>query len=106
MDKNQIANIFTYHAPVGTQTERYEKIRSAARDLANVINDAVPDSREKAVALTNLQQTTMWANAGIAINEALKAQANAKMQEAQANAANANPVPVSGTETAPAQKQQ
>lgn len=65
----QIDNIFTYHKPFGNQAERYGFIRAAAKSLALVMRDACPESREKALALTNLQQSVMWANASIAINE-------------------------------------
>lgn len=64
-----IDNIFTYHAPFGNQAERYGTLRTAARNLAMSINALCPDSREKSLALTNLQQSVMWANASIAINE-------------------------------------
>ena len=47
-----------------------QEAAEAARELAEIIDDACPDSREKSLALTNLQQATMWANASIAINEA------------------------------------
>ncbi len=69
MDAQQIENIFTYHAPKGDQAQRYERLRTLAKELAYAINSACPDSREKALAITSLQQTTMWANAAIAINE-------------------------------------
>lgn len=69
MDNNQIENIFSYHPPFGDQTQRYVKIRMIARALAAEINESCPDSREKALAITNLQQSVMWANASIAINE-------------------------------------
>lgn len=69
MTNEQIDNIFTYHKPFGSQAERYETLRTQARNLASIINRECPDSREKALALTNLQQAIMWANASIAINE-------------------------------------
>lgn len=69
MTKQQIENTFTYHAPKGDQPVRYEDIRRQARALAEVIARHCPDSREKSLALTNLQQAVMWANASIAINE-------------------------------------
>lgn len=69
MDKNDIDNIFTYHAPFGDQAERYVKIRETAKELALVIMENCPDSREKSVALTKVQESVMWANASIAINE-------------------------------------
>lgn len=69
MNKEQIDNIFTYHAPFGTQQERYIAIRTKARELAHLLNEACPESREKSLALTNLQQSIQMANASIAINE-------------------------------------
>jgi hypothetical protein len=65
----QINDIFTYHKPTGDQSIRYENLRTMARDLARLINDSCPESREKSLAFTNLQQAIMWANASIAINE-------------------------------------
>lgn len=69
MTKDQIDNIFTYHAPFGTQQERYVRIREKAKELAYLINEDCPESREKSLALTNLQQSVQMANASIAINE-------------------------------------
>ena len=62
-------NIFTYHKPFGNQPERYQRLRDKAKELGQMIQNDCPDSRERAVALTNLQQTIMWAYAAIAINE-------------------------------------
>ena len=64
-----IENTFTYHAPFGDQTDRYVIIRKAAKDLAITMDRACPESREKSLALTAVQQAVMWANASIAINE-------------------------------------
>ncbi len=69
MDTTQITNIFSYHKPFGDQQGRYEGLRITARLLAEQINSACPESREKSLAITSLQQTIMWANASIAINE-------------------------------------
>jgi hypothetical protein len=69
MDDKQIDNIFTYHSPSGNQPKRYEILRDTARELAYLINTSCPESREKSLAITSLQQTIMWANASIAINE-------------------------------------
>ena len=69
MTTDQINNNFSYHAPKGDQQERYEVIREAAKQMAILINAACPESREKALAMTNLEQSIMWANAAIARNE-------------------------------------
>jgi len=65
----QIENNFTYHPPNDDQIPRYKALRSLGKDLANAINSYTPDSREKSLALTNLEQSIMWANAAIARNE-------------------------------------
>lgn len=60
---------FTYHAPKLGQPEKYTAIRAKAKELAEMIVELVPESREQSLALTNLEQAVMWANAGIARNE-------------------------------------
>ena len=69
MDAQEIQKRFTYHAPKDGQPEKYETIRSAARAFAMVLNDLCPDSREKSLAFTSLEEAVMWANASIARNE-------------------------------------
>jgi hypothetical protein len=65
---DRIENNFTYHAPAGDQPQRYLEIRETAKAFARLIDSLVPESREKALAMTNLEQTVMWACAGIARN--------------------------------------
>ena len=66
-----VDRVFKYHAPFGDQAYRYEELRAAARVLAGKIEQMCPNSREKSLAFTNLQETVMWANASIAINESM-----------------------------------
>lgn len=65
---NQIENNFKYHAPKEGQQEKYEAIRSKAKELAYLIDEACPGSREKSLAMTKLEESVMWANASIARN--------------------------------------
>lgn len=64
----KIENNFTYHAPKEGQPAKYQAIREKAKELAYLIDELVPDSREKALAMTKLEECSMWANAGIARN--------------------------------------
>lgn len=64
-----IENTFTYHAPNESQIVKYAALRAEAQKLAYIIKDACPESREKSIALTKLQECIMMANASIAINE-------------------------------------
>jgi hypothetical protein len=69
VDDADLANRFTYHAPKDGQPERYGRIRSAAHELATLLNSECPESREKSLAMTHLEDAVMWANASIARNE-------------------------------------
>lgn len=69
MDTKDIDNRFTYHPPKEGQAERYITIRDAAKSLAELLNEECPDSREKSLAITHLEDCVMWANASIARNE-------------------------------------
>ena len=64
-----IDNNFTYHRPMESQLPKYEHIRERAREFAFLLEDFCPDSREKSLALTKLEECVMWANASIARNE-------------------------------------
>lgn len=64
-----IDHIFKYHAPKDDQPARYESIRATAKTLAEHILSNCPESRERSLALTNLEQSIFWANASIARNE-------------------------------------
>ena len=66
MEEKELDLRFTYHAPKEGQPEKYTKIRSSAGILAAIINDACPESREKSLAFTALEEAVMWANASIA----------------------------------------
>ena len=69
MEAERIENNFTYHKPTEDQAVRYVHIRNHAKDFAYVIENACPDSREKSLAMTKLEEAVMWANAAIARNE-------------------------------------
>lgn len=66
MEENDIKNRFTYHAPKEGQPVIYEAIREQARQFAMYLNTAVPESREKSLAITHLEEVVFWANAGLA----------------------------------------
>ena len=52
---------FDYHVPTASQLERLAEQREAFKQLAAVL-DQLPHSREKSLALTNLEQAAHWAN--------------------------------------------
>ncbi|SEN43299.1 hypothetical protein SAMN04487895_101513 [Paenibacillus sophorae] len=64
-----IENNFSYHPPKVGQSEKYQQIREKAKEFAYLIDELAPSSREKSLAMTNLEQSVFWANAAIARNE-------------------------------------
>ena len=65
----EIEKRFTYHRPKEGQPEKYTQLREKSKELAYLIQELCPDSREKSLAITKLEEAVMWANAAIARNE-------------------------------------
>lgn len=62
---NELERRFTYHQPTEGQVESMQDMRWRAKGLAYCISNNVPDSREKALALTKLEEAIMHANSGV-----------------------------------------
>lgn len=67
-DPMNLDNAFKYHPPQPGQNEKYESIRAKAKELALLIVETQPESRERSLAITKLEEASFWANAGIARN--------------------------------------
>lgn len=65
----EIEKRFNYHPPKEGQPEKYQKLRDRIKSLAYYVFEVCPDSRERSLALTKLEEAVMWANAAIARNE-------------------------------------
>lgn len=65
----EIEKRFTYHPPKEGQPQRYEHLRERFKEMAYVIVHECPDSRERSLALTKLEEAIFWSNASIARNE-------------------------------------
>ncbi|MFP5377928.1 MAG: hypothetical protein ACLGIO_14255 [Acidimicrobiia bacterium] len=66
----RIDHDLTNHAPATPAViVAFETIRAEAKGLAHLIADQCPPGREQSLALTNLEQTVMWAVAAIARNQ-------------------------------------
>ena len=60
---------FTYHKPTGNKAIYHQEVRNGCLDLALLINQKCPDSREQSLAITKLEEVMMWAMAAIARND-------------------------------------
>lgn len=66
MESSELETRFTYHQPSPMQGAVYSEIRAKAKAFAEFLNIVLPESREKAVAFTDLESSVMWANVAIA----------------------------------------
>lgn len=65
---DDILNRFRYHPATETTGPRHDDVRSECQALAEFFYDHLPESREKSLALTKLQEAMMYANSAIAIH--------------------------------------
>jgi hypothetical protein len=67
MDPRDIEHRFAFHA-ASRQEKRDEhtSARQGCRQLADHLNELLPEGREKALAVTKLEEVMFWANAAIA----------------------------------------
>lgn len=69
MDVTDIANRFAFHAATTEEKKMaHGSVRTLCSTLALILNDKVPEGREKALMMTHLEEVMFWANAGIARN--------------------------------------
>jgi len=66
LTKEELKNRFSYHDPNASTQPIYNMIRESCLNLATIIEELCPDSRERSVALTKLDEVMFWANASIA----------------------------------------
>ena len=63
-----MSETFKQHHMDADQLDRSDVVRTVAEDLEYAIKMNCPKSRERSLAMTNLEQAVMWANKAIAIN--------------------------------------
>lgn len=67
MKPEDLLHRFTYHpAPDSATALKYAEIRTKGLELATLVDQHCPEGREKATAVTKIEEAVMWANAGIA----------------------------------------
>lgn len=66
MTPEDLANRFNYHAPNDSKRLAHQDVRMYCMQLADFLNGNLPEGREKAVAVTKLEEVMFWANAALA----------------------------------------
>lgn len=64
----EIDDRMTYHSPSVDGTRRHARLSVAIGNAMRVVNDECPEGREKALAITKLEEAKMWASAAVARN--------------------------------------
>ena len=68
MDHGDLINRFTFHPADRVKAVLHENIRDKALELALYLDTALPEGREKSLAITHLEEVMMWSNASVARN--------------------------------------
>ena len=68
MDVSVLISNFNYRKMSEKQIEDSQNVRELGVKLALLIDEIIPDSREKSLAITKLEESIMWVNKGISLN--------------------------------------
>lgn len=60
---------FAYHKPSDEGLRRSNILRTAFSDLHEMIVNFAPESRERSIALTELETAAMWAIKAVVVND-------------------------------------
>lgn len=60
---------YNYHKPSAEGLEKIDKIRKAYTELDNLVNELAPHSRQRSIALTELETSAMWAIKAVVVND-------------------------------------
>lgn len=69
--RDNLDDVFTYHAPSVDQVETYEKLRGDARAFARAILELTPSCADQQAALRHVREALMTANAAVALKGAI-----------------------------------
>lgn len=60
---------YQYHKPSEAGLDKIKQLREAFSNLHDLIEEVAPHSRERSVALTELETTAMWAIKSVVCND-------------------------------------
>ena len=66
MTPEQLDNWFSHHPPSSDGLTKYNHIRAAALNFAQVLNELCPESADKTCAIRHIRDAMMTANSSIA----------------------------------------
>lgn len=67
LDAHDVSHRFAFHAALTDEKrDAHTSIRQQCRRLADVLNNELPEGREKSLAVTKLEEVMFWGNAALA----------------------------------------
>lgn len=67
MNSQDIEHWFAFHAATAQEKrDEHTSVRQQCRQLADSLNEALPEGREKLIVIMKLEEVMFWANAAIA----------------------------------------
>lgn len=66
IDYDALDAVFTHHPPDEDRATLHQAVRDQARALALTVLRVAPEGRERALAMTKIEEAVMWADAAIA----------------------------------------
>jgi hypothetical protein len=67
-EREKLEQSFKYHPPMAREMDSYQALRDAGKHMATLVMVCCPESRERLLAITKLEEAVMWANKAIAVN--------------------------------------
>ena len=68
MTPEKIRSTFRYHSPNPASQQKHEAIRERITETVLAVAEMIPESRERSLFITHMQQAQMMANAAVAIH--------------------------------------
>ena len=68
MTPEKIRDTFRYHSPNPASQKKHEDIRAIITDTVLQVAHLIPESRERSLFITKMQEAQMLANAAVAIH--------------------------------------
>ena len=66
IDAAEIERRFTHHTPDEERAKSHNHVRADFKEFATQLAEDLPESREKSLAFTALEEASFWAHAAVA----------------------------------------
>lgn len=66
MDEDELEGRFVFKKFAGSLAGISDRLRDEALMFAHTVNNAMPDGREKSLAINAIEEALMWSNKGVA----------------------------------------